>query len=159
MAALTSGDFLSGNNLPQNPLAPDTPMILEFLFLTVLAFLISWLIVKSGRHAPGPFAGLWFFFLLFLLAGWAASLWIVPAGPSFYEIYWAGPLVVSVLLALILLSVMPGSNPRVQAEDRMRQARETTSETRARHAIEIGFTAFFWIATLGLVAIILFGLM
>jgi hypothetical protein len=137
---------------------PSQPMMLYgFVFLLLLALFVSWLIPKTGRRGPGPASGLFFFFLLFLLAGWAASLWIVPVGPAVYEVYWAGPLVVTVLLALVLLAAIPTSRPRREAEEKLRQDQESPTETRARHALEIGFTLFFWIAVLGLILVIVAG--
>jgi len=131
-------------------------MVFELTFLFLLAFIAAALLVRARRRGPGPVAGLWSFFLLFLLVGWACSLWIVPAGPVVYDVYWTGPLVGTLLLALILLAVIPasGRRPQVDREELKRIGRETPDETGTRHAIEMGISVFFWVAVLGLIFVI-----
>lgn len=132
-------------------------MIAELIFLILVAILISFSLMALGRTGPGPFAGLLFFFLIFLLTGWAASRWLVPTGPTFYDVYWGGPLVATLLLALIMLAVLPGHRRQRRDEEILRQSAETPSETETRHAIEAGFSLFFWFALVGLIIVIIAG--
>lgn len=132
-------------------------MIAEIVFSIVIALLIALLLPVSGRRGPAGFAGFFFFFLIFLFAGWAASLWLVPVGPVFYGVYWLGPLVVTLLLALILMAVIPASKPRSGADEVVRSEPETDTKTNVRYAVGIGFTIFFWIAMIGLLVAVYAG--
>ncbi|MCH7228254.1 hypothetical protein [Haloferula sp. A504] len=127
----------------------------EIFFVIALALIASAVFIGMGRRGPGIAAGLVFFFTIFLLFGWAATLWIEPVGPPFLGIYWTAPFTATILLALILLSIIPPRQPRGLIEEELRQQSETPGETRTRHAVEIGVGAFFWLAVIGLVAVIL----
>ena len=98
-----------------------------------------------------------FYFFLFLLFGMAAATWIEPVGPAVAGVYWLGPLVATLLLLFILFALIPPSNTKEMMQEEIRKQRETPEETNERRAIEIGVGAFFWIAMLGLVAVIIAG--
>lgn len=130
-------------------------MIIELILVVMLALVLSGVFVGSGRRGPGIGAGLLFFFILFALFGWAANLWVRPTGIPFYGFYWTGPVVATVLLALILLALIPRHRPEGVRQEEARREEETPSETRTRHAVEVGFSAFFWVSVVGLTAVIM----
>lgn len=76
---------------------------------------------------------LWALFLVLCLAVWAGGIWLAPFGPSFWNIYWAPFLLISVLVALLIVAIAP---PRVHTHaEEMERERE----------IEMGLGVFFWI--------------
>lgn len=129
-----------------------------FFYALILAVLLSSLLIGTGRRGPGIAAGFVFYFFLFLLLGWAASLWLTPVGSPVYGVYWVSPLVALILMGLILLAVVPTGFDRGRAEEERRRQVETPGETKTRHAVEAGVSLFFWIAMVGLVIVIIAGL-
>ncbi|MDX1679880.1 MAG: hypothetical protein R3242_04020, partial [Akkermansiaceae bacterium] len=105
-------------------------------------------------------SGFVFFFTLFLFFGWAAAIWVQPAGPALNGVFYTGPLVASLLLWLILLAIVPAkaTNPADEViEEKMRVEVESPKETRNRHAFEAGVSAFFWFALFGMIVVIAVG--
>lgn len=88
----------------------------ELIFAFFLALILAGVFVAIGRRGPGLGSGFVFYFILFLLFGWAAALWIQPIGPAAYEIFWVGPLIATVLLWLIFLALIPVANGMCAAD-------------------------------------------
>lgn len=129
----------------------------EFFYALILAVVLSSLLIGTGRRGPGLAAGFVFYFILFLLFGWAASLWLAPAGNPVGGVYWVSPLAAVVLMTLILFAIIPADSGRIEREEEIRERRETPRETRNRHAVEAGVGLFFWLAVFGLLGAIVAG--
>lgn len=132
-------------------------MYSEAIVLLILAVVGALVLITMQRRGPGPMGGFWFYFPLFLFTAWAALVWLTPGAATVQEVYWAGPLAVTVVLSIVLLAVIPVARRRDRLEEQKRQQIESPAETKTRHAVEIGFSAFFWIALIGLGALIFAG--
>lgn len=120
----------------------------DVVFALVMALLLTG-IFTLGFLRRGPWTSVLAFFLIVFLAAWAGSLWLSPAGPLFYGIYWVPIVAVALFAALLLVgSVTRRHPPRV----------ETISEVkRQERVIESMFDAFFWTLLIGLVLVIVLG--
>jgi predicted lysophospholipase L1 biosynthesis ABC-type transport system permease subunit len=114
----------------------------------VMALLLTG-IFTLGFLRRGPWTSVLAFFAIVFLAAWAGSLWLSPAGPIFYGIYWL-PIVFTALLVALLLagSVTRRHPPRVEAISEVK---------RQERVIESMFDAFFWTLLVVLVLAIILG--
>ena len=118
----------------------------EFFFVFVLASILSFLLVTGlgWRHprANSVIGSLAFTFVLIALFAWAASAWLVPAGPTLWGVSWIPLAGVGVLVALAILALaVPPAEPPVG------ERVEADTGERGRHSERALFAygAVFWI--------------
>jgi Na+/proline symporter len=124
-------------------------VIWEFLFVLLLAGIITALLAGSGRRF-GPGEGIIAFFFIVLLFSWAGGLWLAPFGPLYMGIYWLPYLFMGVIIALLLAALIPPRQPHT-----MKEADERATE--ADIVAASAFSVFFWIFLLVLILAILAG--
>ncbi|MDX1629407.1 MAG: hypothetical protein R3345_11945 [Fulvivirga sp.] len=107
-------------------------MEIVFIFLLTLILTLLFVFALGSR---GPWGSGWTVFLFFLLAIWAASIWIRPGlGPIYYDIAWVPVLIAGLIFFVLLLAVTP---PR---------DRTTSYKEKEKEAVIAGGTMlFFWI--------------
>ena len=115
-----------------------------FLVDFIIAFSIAIIFVLILRAIFGrraPFGSVWILLLFLFLVTWAGGLWLVPFGPTLFDVTWLPFLVVGVFIAIILATTVPPEpkHPRTVEEAR---AEETAATGLA------GLTVFFWITIL-----------
>ena len=134
------------------------PEIISSLFLAMLLTLIF----SFGFRNRGPWGSIWSFFIILFLGIWAASFWIIPAGPVYGGIAWLPLLMVGLVLALLLAAAIPSSRS-VRQPNRVKphpnpvpdwdEARVGTDE----EPVLVALSAFFWIALTLLVVVVIIG--
>jgi hypothetical protein len=80
--------------------------LLEILFTVILAIVIGLLFYYVFR-VSGPWGSFWTFLLVLILGGLAASAWIAPVGPVYYEVAWIPILLIILIFALFLAAATP----------------------------------------------------
>jgi hypothetical protein len=125
-------------------------IIWGILYLVIIAFLIT-LFFRFLLQTTGPWGSFWSFFTIILLAIIAANVWISPMGPYFFEnFFWAPPLAVGLLIALLLAATTPSPV--------MRSKTEVEKEQAGKEAAAVALGTFFWFLIIFLIIIILAGL-
>jgi hypothetical protein len=119
------------------------------IYLVSIAFLIT-LFFNSLLRVRGPWGNFWAFFVIILLAVFAADIWVAPAGPYFSDVYWVPPLAVGLLIALLLAATTP--SPRTRSE------LEVQKELEREDPAVVAFGYFFWFLLVFLFIIIVAGL-
>ncbi len=120
------------------------------LYLVSLAFLITLFFTFLLKNR-GPWGTFWTFFVIVLLAVFAADVWIGPIGPYFYEdVYWVPPLAVGLLIALLLAATTP--SPKTRSELDLERKEIADDQTR----ITVG--VFFWFLFVILLVLIIAGM-
>lgn len=123
----------------------------SMLFALLMAAVFT-LIFALGFRRPGPWSNALVFFLVIFLAAWAGGLWISPAGPVFYGIYWLPIILVAFLFAVLLAGVPPGRRP-----PHVKTISEAKAEAQQQQAAERAFDAFFWVLLIAFVGFIVLG--
>ena len=91
-------------------------ILIGILYLVSIAFIITFFFTFLLKNR-GPWGNLWAFFVVILLAVFAADAWVGPVGPYFFdEIYWVPPLAVGLLFALLLAATTPSPKTRSELE-------------------------------------------
>ena len=121
---------------------------LDFIIAFSIAIIFV-LILRAifGRRAP--FGSVWILLLFLFLVTWAGGVWLVPFGPTLFDVAWLPFLVVGVFIAIVLATTVPpeSRHPRTVEEARSEGATATALA---------GLTVFFWITiVLTLIAILL----
>jgi len=111
-------------------------MLVAILFSFLFAYLAP---------GPRPFRGLFFFFFILFLVGWAGQLWIVPFGPLLWGVAFFPLFFLVAVVSFIMMAVLPPTpaakeNPPVNT-----------------NAAVIAFGLFFWFLVITLVASIIIG--
>ncbi len=126
-------------------------LLLGILYLVSIAFIIT-LFFSLFLRQKGPWGSFWAFFIIVLLAVFAADFWIGPTGPYFYEgIYWVPPLAVGLLIALLLAATTPGRKTRSELEI---EKEEIVEEQKA----SVALGTFFWFLFVFMLVIVVIGL-
>lgn len=112
-------------------------ILIGILYLISLAFIITFFFVFLLNNR-GPWGNFWAFFVIILLAIFAADAWVGPVGPYFYdEIYWVPPLAVGLLFALLLAATTPSPKTRSELEIEKEKLAE-------KHEPATAIGTFFW---------------
>ncbi len=85
-----------------------------FPFNIILALLFAVFvtaIVTIGFRRTGAM-GFGLLLMLLFLAGWSASLWVVPMGPVFMDVHWLPILFMILIFTLLLVNVLPPARRR-----------------------------------------------
>lgn len=126
-------------------------ILIGILYLVSLAFIITFFFVFLLQNR-GPWGNFWAFFVIILLAVFAADAWVGPTGPYFYdEIYWVPPLAVGLLFALLLAATTPSPKTRSELEiEKEKIAKEQNST--------VALGTFFWFLVAVMLLVITVGL-
>ncbi len=120
--------------------------ILSSLFLALIVGSFFYYIVKY----TGPWGSFWSFLLVLILAGFAASVWIEPFEPRFYEVSWIPMLVVIFIFALLLSAASPKKATRYEMNEKI-----IGSEEKNPQPLVLGVV--FWLFVIGLLTVALMG--
>lgn len=125
-------------------------IVFDFLFVIVLAVILSWVFVGGFRWRHTPDGSGWASgVLLFVFIGlmmWAAFLWLPPAGPVVGDVAWVPLLVVGILVALIFAVASP---PRRRRPTAITPPEQPSADPSGM------FGVFFWVAVLILAIVII----
>ncbi len=119
------------------------------IYLVSITFFIT-LFFNSLLRVRGPWGSFWAFFVIILLAVFAADIWVAPVGPYFGDTYWVPPLAVGLLIALLLAATTPSPG--------MRNKLETQKELEREDPAVIAFGTFFWFLLVFLLILVIAGL-
>jgi hypothetical protein len=123
---------------------------MEIIGAIIVAVIIS-SIFYFAADARGPWGSFWTFFVIVLLAVWAASLWIVPFGYIYWEIAWI-PLFFIGLVIAFLLAALSSTPPRFRRTSKGSDVVNASEEPERTYAA-IGLMFWLFIGLM-LVAII-----
>ena len=126
-----------------------TGLLWGIIYLVSIAFLIT-LFFHSLLRVGGPWGRFWAFFLIILLAVFAADIWVAPVGPYFGDTYWVPPLAVGLLIALLLAATTPSPGTRSELD--------ALKELEREEPAVIAFGTFFWFLLVFLIILIIAGL-
>ena len=126
-------------------------LLLGILYLVSVAFLIT-LFFTFLLQRRGPWGNFWAFFIIILLAVFAADFWVGPVGPYLYEgIYWVPPLAVGLLIALLLAATTPSPKTRSELEVEKKEIAEEQKAT-------VALGAFFWFLFVFMLVLVIIGI-
>jgi cytochrome c biogenesis protein ResB len=117
------------------------------LILAAILTGVMTLVFRRHRHLRDVVV---FFFVIFL-AAWGGGLWLKPAGPSLYGVYWFPFLVVALIVSLILITFIPRQPPHSTSEAK--------DQIERRRALERVFSVFVAILIAVLVLAVVSGYM
>ncbi|HCY86120.1 MAG TPA: hypothetical protein DHV36_13365 [Desulfobacteraceae bacterium] len=126
-------------------------ILTDFTFSIIIAVALS--IALTGLlewRRPGEnsfLANLGFVFVLLFLFAWAGGVWLTPMGPMMWGGYWVSFLVFPVLVGLVMAMLIPPNRPK--------NRREQIAQKQRVKAASTALGVFFWLTSLGLVAMIL----
>ena len=115
----------------------------QLLFTIILALIVGSFFYYVFKYT-GPWGSFWTFLLILILAGVAASAWIEPIGPAFYEVAWVPILLVILIFALFLAAATPARHPA------NRSPRENITEGPDEEVPVLAISFIFWIFLLAL---------
>jgi hypothetical protein len=118
------------------------------LYLVLISFLIT-LFFSFLLRVRGPWGSFWAFFIIILLAVFAADIWVTPVGPYYGDIHWVPPLAAGLLIALLLAATTPSPKTRSELKAKKKAGEEPS-------AVALG--TFFWFLVVFLLIIIIAGL-
>jgi hypothetical protein len=118
-------------------------MFFADLLLALAVALLLTAIFSAGFRNRGPWGAWWIFLLVVFLATWAGGLWLVPFGPTVFDVAWLPFLFVGLIAALLLAAAVPPARPP-------RTYGEAVAEARAEEAAVAAFSIFFWVLLVGL---------
>lgn len=132
---------------------------MDIIFIIVLGLLLASILIGpiGWRHTrTESVAGAWLFTLFILLPLlWLSLVWIPPAGPVHFGVYWLSPLLIGLLLVFMLAAAAPP--PR-----RLRPGEEPKAghdQLAASGATVIFIDVMFWLFIVGTIALLAIGLL
>jgi len=123
---------------------------MEVVGAIIVAVVISG-IFYFAVDAKGPWGSFWTFFVIVLLAVWAASLWIVPFGYIYWEIAWIPLFFIGLVIGFLLaaLSSTPNSSRRT---DKGSDVNAEVEPERTYAAIGLMFWLFIGLMLMAIIA-------
>lgn len=118
-------------------------------YLLLISFLIT-LFFRFLLRVSGPWGSFWAFFIIILLAVFAADVWVSPVGPNFEDLYWVPPIAAGLLIALLLAATTP--SPVIRSRN------GNDRKTHKEEAAALTLNTFFWFLVVFLVIVILAGI-
>jgi len=85
----------------------------DVLFAMLLALLLTFLFVVVLRWR-GPWPGFLAFLAVLFLATWAGGVWIRPAGPLAFGLYWVPFIITALVVALLLAAAGPPRRSKIE---------------------------------------------
>lgn len=116
-------------------------MVVEMFLALIIALFFSVLLVtvggleRPGRTGGGP--AVFFFFVLLFVLTWTGGVWMIPFGPTIWEVYWFPFLIVGFAVALLIAALIPRRRPRTP--------REVQEAAREQVEAEGAISMFFWV--------------
>lgn len=126
---------------------------MEAVGAIVIATLV-FLIFFFALGIRGPWTVWWPFFLILLLAVWAAAFWIAPIGPVYWGISWIPLFFIALIFALLIAALGP---ERYDQTEIPYTETEVTETTRAEHEAATGISMVFWILIIILLIAVIAG--
>lgn len=130
--------------------------IVHLLVSLVIALAVAAVFVLVFRQ-KGPWGKGLFFLLLIFLFTWAGGIWVLPFGPSVYNVYWMPFVLSGLIVALIGASVAP---PRREGEESETTVKFVDSEERKEiereNTTAQAVSTVFWALIVFLIAVIVF---
>ncbi len=120
------------------------------LFYLISVALIITLFFTYVLRIKGPWGTFWTFFLIILLAVFAADVWVEPMGPYYKDVYWLPPLAVGLIIALLLASTTPSPKTRSRLAGKEKENNEEESS-----ALALG--TFFWFVLIFMLVLVVLG--
>ncbi len=132
------------------------PPLVDFLVALLVALIAGGLFVWGTRRS-GPRKGIFWMFLLILLATWAGGIWLRPFGPVVLGVHWFTFVTAGILVVLILgvfHAYTERSRPRGRHEtlDMLERIEE---DKRLKRAAYLSLGVLFWFLLAVLVTAIL----
>jgi len=125
-------------------------LFLGIIYLVSVATLITLFFTVLLKN-KGPWGNFWSFFIVILLAVFAADVWIGPVGPYWFDgIYWVPPLAVGLIIALLLAATAPSPKTRNELE---LETRKLDPEEK----VPVVYGTFFWLLFLVMLILITVG--
>jgi hypothetical protein len=117
-------------------------LLVAFVFAGIFSFLLNY---------RGPWGKFWAFFLIIFLGVWAASLWVYPVGPLWYDVAWIPLLFVGLLIALLLSAATFPTTAR--------KIKETDYKSEENELLVSSVGIFFWLIAAVFTIAIIIGIM
>jgi hypothetical protein len=128
-------------------------MLVQTLLYSLSFALIFSLLLTYGfkRKGPGPANGLLFYFVIIFMFSWSVGAWLIPFGPSHWDIPWAGYLILAFVIMLLLGAVIPKSDqPKPKSEESTLSDYELFEKKAATYPLGFTYGFFFWIMIVAL---------
>ncbi len=124
--------------------------ILQLILILLLALIIT-AIFTYGFNIKGPWGSFWTYFLMLFLSMLAISVWLIPAGPHWQDVYWLPPVIAGILVALMLAAATPPADTSrdIEVSGNNKVNEETT---------EKALVPLFWLVLALLLAVAVAGL-
>lgn len=119
----------------------------DILFALVMAFIFT-MVFAVGLQRPGPWSSVLTFFLIIFLVAWAGSLWINPAGPVLFGVFWLPLILVSFVAVVLLATATPKRPSRVETISQVKEDEQVVRRV---------FDLMFWTVLIAFAIIILLG--
>lgn len=127
-------------------------IILELLFASIVALILSTLLMLIwGREATRT-GFLWIFLIIFL-GSWAGGVWIRPFGPPLWGIHWF-PFLSSGLIVALIFAVFAPQRPPKSRNETVKMLERIRLEKELEKATYMTLSSFFWILLFVLIAAI-----
>ncbi len=126
------------------------------IFALVLAAILT-LIFSLGFGRTGPWSSWWAFFLMVFVVVWAASLWLVPVGPVYWDVAWLPILILGILVALLLAAAAPPRRPPTARRIEENPAQVPPEMRPVPETQATGLDVFFWVLLVGFILAIVLG--
>jgi hypothetical protein len=120
---------------------------LSILYIILVALVLTFIFGFLFR-VRGPWGSYWSFFAVIFLGIWAITVWMIPFGPYWQDIYWLPPLGVGIVLAILLAAAAPSPRARAIRE-------QEKKELIKKEAPPVITGLFYWIFLLLMIAIII----
>lgn len=123
--------------------------VVSFLVATVLSAIFAWATRSKGRQI-----GLFWFFLIVLMATWSGGIWIQPLRATPSEIKW-WPFIIIGLPFAILIAVFGPRNPPEGRHETLEKLDEIASEKVLEKLTYVILKVVFWFVVIFMAAAIL----
>lgn len=126
---------------------------MEIVGAIVIATLV-FLIFFFALGIRGPWAAWWPFFLILLMAVWAAAFWIAPIGPVYWGISWVPLFFIALIFALLIAALGSERYDETVVTD---TEADVTAPSRTEQEAATGISVMFWILIILLLIAVIAG--
>ena len=128
-------------------------VILELLFASIVALILSPLLMLIwGREASRT--GFFWIFLTIFLGSWAGGVWVRPFGPPLWDIHWF-PFLSSGLIVALIFAIFAPQRPPKSRKETVKMLERIRQEKELKKATYITLSSFFWVLLFILIAAII----
>lgn len=126
---------------------------MEVVGAIVIATLV-FLIFFFALGIRGPWGVWWPFFLILLMAVWAAAFWVAPVGPAYWGISWIPLFFIALIFALLIAALGSERYDETVVTD---TEADVTEQPRTDQEAATGISIMFWILIILLLLAIVAG--